>query len=341
MVRGVRATVLSVSLLGGGPWAWCAECDPLLSDQELSLLDLFTFRKSVQPGETVFFSFGTRECCYFWRPVHGCVEWSVDPAAAGFITVEPNPGPREGGAYLHVAPAVAHGTAITVRANVDSGRKVLEERFHVYTKAENPLVGSWRELLQASCPAFIRADSDGDGRIEITDAIHVLTFEFLGGEKPACVDAADATGDGAIDLADGVAILSYLFLGAAAPPAPFPACGPPPAGSQLGCERDGACAVGEILPETPIGELIFEADGTFSVTWTPFEVYRDYWGDYSFDLASGRIDLAIRGGNYIPIDARLQGGRFSIENSRLRLDGIWLGSPLDGPLTGRCGHVFR
>jgi len=255
--------------------------------------------------------------------------------------VDPNPGPREGGAYLHVAPSAPHGTAITVRADIDSGRKIIEERFYVYTKAENPLVGGWRELLQVSCPAFIRGDSDGNGLIEITDAIHVFVYAFLGGDISRCVDAADATADGAVDLADGVTILGYLFLGATAPPAPFPACGQPPAASQLGCERNDACDLGGILPEMPIGELIFEADGTFSVTWTPFELYRDYWGEYSFDLASGRIDLAITGGNYVPSDAKLDGGSYSIEDSRLRLDGIWLGSPLGQPLTGRCGHVFR
>jgi hypothetical protein len=73
------------------------------------------------------------------------------------------------------------------------------------------------------CAAFFRGDAQADCRIDITDAVFILTWLFLGGKVPTCQDAADANDTGAIDLTDAIYILGYLFLGGPPPPAPpFP-----------------------------------------------------------------------------------------------------------------------
>ncbi|MEM7233629.1 MAG: hypothetical protein AAF517_15745, partial [Planctomycetota bacterium] len=56
--------------------------------------------------------------------------------------------------------------------------------------------------------------------------IHVLSYLFVGGEAPACLDAADTDDSGSLDLTDGHAINVYLFLGGhpPLPPGPF-VCG--------------------------------------------------------------------------------------------------------------------
>jgi hypothetical protein len=54
--------------------------------------------------------------------------------------------------------------------------------------------------------------------------------------------------------------------------------------------------------DLPIRELSFDGDGRFSVTWRPFETYRDYWGRYRYDANSRAIDLEIEGGNFVPKD---------------------------------------
>lgn len=54
-------------------------------------------------------------------------------------------------------------------------------------------------------------------------------------------------------------------------------------------------------PDSAIGELVFSADGTFSVTWQPFEAYRDYWGTWDHDPASGWLELTVEGGNNTPV----------------------------------------
>ena len=51
-----------------------------------------------------------------------------------------------------------------------------------------------------------------------------------------------------------------------------------------------------------IQELEFRADGTFSVTWQPFERYTDYWGQYRYSTASRVLDMHIEHGNFVPKD---------------------------------------
>ena len=51
-----------------------------------------------------------------------------------------------------------------------------------------------------------------------------------------------------------------------------------------------------------INELIFGAGGDFSVTWIPFEIRKDYWGTYTFDVDTGALELTVTGGNTMAVD---------------------------------------
>lgn len=77
----------------------------------------------------------------------------------------------------------------------------------------------------------------------------------------------------------------------------------------------------------PVRELEFRANGFFSVTWTPFEVYRDYWGSYTSDNKSGALSMKIEDGNRIPKD--FQGaGKFKVKDKKtIELSGVYLGLP--------------
>jgi len=93
--------------------------------------------------------------------------------------------------------------------------------------------------------AFVRGETNGDGQVDVSDAIGVLEWLFLGGPAPECLAAADVNGDGGIDLSDASSILSFLFLGGSAPVAPFPDCGDSGRESDddLGCQSPpAACA---------------------------------------------------------------------------------------------------
>lgn len=105
--------------------------------------------------------------------------------------------------------------------------------------------------------------------------------------------------------------------------------------AQLSC-GNGA----EVAPARPIEELVFNSDGTFAVTWTPFESYQDYWGTYAFDLSQGTLELAVTGGNTIPPDVDGH-GEFSVDAAgRLILTELWLGTPSLESGPPNCGHRF-
>lgn len=77
--------------------------------------------------------------------------------------------------------------------------------------------------------------------------------------------------------------------------------------------------------DPPIDELWFRSDGTFTVTWVPFERYKDYWGHYTYDESTGALELAIEHGNYVPRDF-VGKGTAKVEGQRLTLDGVRLGT---------------
>ncbi len=75
------------------------------------------------------------------------------------------------------------------------------------------------------------------------------------------------------------------------------------------------------------------------MTRTPFETYRDYWGNYAYDVPSGRLTLTVENGNSLPefrtaaMTARVADGELVIEGPTLigRLSAI----------PGGCRAVFR
>jgi len=101
----------------------------------------------------------------------------------------------------------------------------------------------------------------------------------------------------------------------------------------------------ETKPEQIIQELEFRARGWFSVTWTPFEVYRDYWGSYTTAKDKGDLSLHIEGGNFVPEDFRGSGHYKLKDNKTLELTGIYLGHRNSSnagrnKIGNKCRYIF-
>jgi hypothetical protein len=76
------------------------------------------------------------------------------------------------------------------------------------------------------------------------------------------------------------------------------------------------------IPARPIGELVFNADGTFTLVKQPFESYYDYWGTYHYTPQSGALTMEISGGNSLP-SARLAKGTVRISPAgELQMEGL-------------------
>ncbi len=87
---------------------------------------------------------------------------------------------------------------------------------------------------------FRRADANGDGSVNVTDAIVTLEVLFAAREPMTCKSASDSNSDGKLDASDVVFTLTYLFADGPRPPAPSPPCGRRTGG--LGCASSQTCA---------------------------------------------------------------------------------------------------
>jgi hypothetical protein len=94
----------------------------------------------------------------------------------------------------------------------------------------------------ATCDIFVDAVEEGGASVlTVAGSLHEHSSSFLVslplpgavGETP--FRRADANGDEAVDLSDAVFVLPYLFLGGPALPVPYPGCGLDPTEDGLGC----------------------------------------------------------------------------------------------------------
>ncbi|MEC8896373.1 MAG: alpha-amylase family glycosyl hydrolase [Planctomycetota bacterium] len=97
------------------------------------------------------------------------------------------------------------------------------------------LVFAREPLPPAPSSTFLRGDCNGDEKLDISDAARHIGLLFQGGVSTDCPAACDTNGDSAGDISDAIYTLNFLFLGRAAPPAPWPECGPVQA--TLDCDR--------------------------------------------------------------------------------------------------------
>jgi hypothetical protein len=89
---------------------------------------------------------------------------------------------------------------------------------------------------------FVRGDPNGDRKVDISDAIQVLTFQFLGTPQFGCQDSADANDDGQITIADPAFIMRHAFLGESPPPPPLTLCDVDSTDDGLGGASTGSTA---------------------------------------------------------------------------------------------------
>lgn len=107
-------------------------------------------------------------------------------------------------------------------------------------------------------PAIENGDINGDWSMDLSDAIGLLLYLYVGGPAPvpmACGDEepsiknGDANGDGELDVSDGIYLMRWLFLG-----------GPDPAPAQCGLLQ----GFGAAATQRPISDFL-SVQGTFCI----------------------------------------------------------------------------
>jgi len=95
---------------------------------------------------------------------------------------------------------------------------------------------------ECELPRFHRGDANGDGDLDIADAVFTLRYLFSALLEVSCMEAADYNNDGEVNISDPIASLGFLFLGRPPPAPPGPpesACGTD--SDALGSRRDLGC----------------------------------------------------------------------------------------------------
>ena len=105
------------------------------------------------------------------------------------------------------------GLVLTVKANINKGMALgnhpikIENPLIVYSDATKPTVKP--TLTTITIEDYMTGDVDGDGTIDLADAVLVINYYVGKTVTTFNAKAADVDGDGVIDLADAVKIISY------------------------------------------------------------------------------------------------------------------------------------
>ena len=110
-----------------------------------------------------------------------------------------------------IASGGGRGTSATYVVNFTVGQPAVGTG----SSASYPRVGLG--FWQPYAESYVCGDANGDGTIDISDAVSLIAYIFLGGPAPNPLAAGDANCDGTVDISDAVYLISYIFSGGRLP----------------------------------------------------------------------------------------------------------------------------
>jgi hypothetical protein len=133
---------------------------------------------------------------------------------------QPNPRGLLGTVYFRIDPTIPTGTIV----NVDSAfiapavycelTTVVSGFVHAIRPA--PMVDQNSGNIKFAA-SYLCGDANGDGSVDISDAVYLIAYIFAGGSAPNPLLAGDANCDSAVDISDVVYLIAYIFSGGPAP----------------------------------------------------------------------------------------------------------------------------
>jgi hypothetical protein len=64
---------------------------------------------------------------------------------------------------------------------------------------------------------YTRGDANGDGIVNVSDAVAIINYVFVGGDPPDPIEAGDCNCDDVVNVSDAVWIINYVFVGGNTP----------------------------------------------------------------------------------------------------------------------------
>jgi len=66
-------------------------------------------------------------------------------------------------------------------------------------------------------PTYLPGDVDGNGIVEVSDCVFLISYIFAFGPAPDPLEAADADCNGIVEISDAVFLLNFIFASGPAP----------------------------------------------------------------------------------------------------------------------------
>jgi uncharacterized protein (TIGR02145 family) len=60
---------------------------------------------------------------------------------------------------------------------------------------------------------YVCGDANGDSDVNVSDAVHIINYVFVGGDPPNPIESCDCNCDEACNVSDAVWIINYVFIG--------------------------------------------------------------------------------------------------------------------------------
>jgi len=129
------------------------------------------------------------------------------------------------------------------------------ELFEIHEDMDNDVSDNWRvssriygspgaiQRLGEATPSFVRGNCNGDQAVDISDAVTILFYLFLGESEPRCLQGCDVNANAQVSIDDAIGLLRYLFSADGFPiPAPAP-------GSDCAPSEEGACEISNCVTQ--------------------------------------------------------------------------------------------
>ncbi len=91
------------------------------------------------------------------------------------------------------------------------------DRYWWKVKAEDQYDGLTWSSNVLNFWTMICGDANNDKAVNVSDAVYIINFVFVGGAQPIPYEAGDANCDGSVNVSDAVWIINYVFIGGNVP----------------------------------------------------------------------------------------------------------------------------
>ena len=73
--------------------------------------------------------------------------------------------------------------------------------------------GFWQIFITGGPCQGKCGDANNDSAVNVSDAVHIINYVFIGGDPPEPYQAGDTNCDAAVNVSDAVWIINYVFIG--------------------------------------------------------------------------------------------------------------------------------